>query len=438
MGPQYFFGRPCPVCGSAGGRALGRLSFAVFDQSPLDGDFTLAACPACGLAFYDFAAGDDSFSHYYCRNDYYSTTASPGSGGDSEFDRQHQHGIIERLAPWLTSAGPAPIMEIGCGCGGLLSALRDKGFINLYGVDLSPSSIAATLAGGLTAAVGPAEALPFPGLAPRLLIYSHVFEHLPAPLAALAEARRRLAPGGAVYIEVPDAENYGGGGAPFQDFYLEHVSHFSQTSLAALLTSAGFGIMALSRADFHLPGGRVQKVIWAVAAPTDYTDNTHFKHNTIITQNTDTATNVPYTLNTHYPYNTHNTYLAPVTLSAPETVFEALGRYLQWSRNHPAILRLERLAEEQRPVFIWGLSQLIMFLLGSTPLGRCNLRGFIDRDPFKQTRRLLGRAVLPPESLAEAAPGDLVLLAAWGQEEAQRQYLSQIGFQGRAENLLRV
>lgn len=79
----------------------------------------------------------------------------------------------------------------------------------------------------------------------------------------------------AIALEVPDAKNYlGGSGAPWQDLYMEHLGHFSRKSLIALLQRNGLVPLALERADFHLPGGRTQKVLWAVAAYTDtHTDS---------------------------------------------------------------------------------------------------------------------------------------------------------------------
>lgn len=121
-------------------------------------------------------------------------------------------------------------------------------------------------ADGLSALEGSALRLPSERPAPGLMIYSHVFEHLLAPAGALAEARRRLAPAGLVYIEVPDASRYDSA-VPWRALYQEHLGHFDPASLECLLLRAGFEIRALERGEFPLPDGRSEGVIWAVAGP---------------------------------------------------------------------------------------------------------------------------------------------------------------------------
>lgn len=368
----------------------------------MGGDFTLAGCPGCGLIFYDADLIEESLAAYYSGDNHYAAAATPGVGGDSPLDKRHQDDIVGRLAPWLGGLPlSAPLMEVGCGRGGLLKALRNKGFENLYGVEPQPGAAASARSEGFKVAPGRAEELPWPEIAPSLIIYSHVLEHLPRPGAALDLARERLAEGGLIYLEVPDAEHFGRDGAPFQELYFEHLSHFSQKSLAALISGRGFKPLALAQADFHLPRGRVEKVLWAVAEKSRGEESIE-------------PLNVP---------------------GEAEKIFSAFGAYLAWSTGHPALKTLAALAESQKPVWVWGLSQLTLLLMRQSPLANCRLAGFIDKDPAKIGRRLLGRQISPPANLAGRPADEIILLAAWGYEEAMLRELNELGLGGQALKL---
>ena len=394
--PAVNFNRACPVCGGLGGENLSPLNFAVYDGSPLSGAFDLVACRDCGLTFYDLAEGPETVEAYYRFNAYYATSSTPGAGGQSPEDLVHQRDIVARLAPFAPPAAfTRTVCDLGCGRGGLLEELRRAGYRSLLGVDLLPESVSAVKSRGLPAAEGSAAAPPLAGLEPGLLIYSHVLEHLWDPAGALAEARRHLEAQGLIYVEVPDASTYEAD-IPFQQLYLEHLNHFDPAALAALLSRAGFAPLALARGRFPLPGGRSIGIIWAVARPAS----------------------TP----------------APAVFPAGEAR-AALPDYLAASRAHPALALIAELAENKKPLQIWGLSQMTMLLMGSSPLARANVHGFIDRDPFKLSRTVRGLPVRPPESLTVGQSGDDVLLTVWGQAEPMRRQLSAQGFAGRVWSL---
>ncbi len=395
-GPEEIrFRRPCPVCAARRGRRLAGLRFAVFDASPLNGEIDLAGCPECGLAFYDTDQGPEAVEAYYRGHAYYATAATAGAGGQSEADRKHQADILRRLRLWIGPGFERPIFDLGCGRGGLMEALARAGHEDVFGVDLLPEVVEGLQGRGFRAEAGPLTRLPFPDVTPGLLIYSHVLEHAWSPAAALAVARRRLPPDGLIYVEVPDASRYDPA-VPFRELYLEHLGHFDPAALEGLLRRAGFEPLALDRDLFHLPGGRADGVIWALARKGDEPTNEKI-------------------LATRFP--------------AGEGL-NHLERYLAASRAHPALAVLDDLARSGRPLWIWGLSQLTMLLAGSTALATGGLLGFIDRDPFKTRQTVKGLPVRPPESLAGRPAEEGVLLAVPGQGPAMRARLAELGFSG--------
>ena len=95
-----------------------------------------------------------------------------------------------------------PVVDVGCGAGGLLDVLRPAGPV--LGIDISP--LAAALCrergyGGV--AVGSALALPVAAGRLALIALTDVLEHLPADEPAVRECVRALRPGGLLVITVP-------------------------------------------------------------------------------------------------------------------------------------------------------------------------------------------------------------------------------------------
>lgn len=80
-----------------------------------------------------------------------------------------------------------------------------------------------------------AHALPFANAVLDHVRLSHVIEHLERPLDALREARRVLAPGGTVYVEVPHAQH-----VPSERD--EHLYSWTPWTLRHIARRAGFVI----------------------------------------------------------------------------------------------------------------------------------------------------------------------------------------------------
>jgi hypothetical protein len=71
----------------------------------------------------------------------------------------------------------------------------------------------------------------------------HSLEHFSEPLATLRDLRSKLAPGGRLFVEVPNAE-----ANPYEYLIADHAVHLSSYTLALLAARAGWQIDALSTA----------------------------------------------------------------------------------------------------------------------------------------------------------------------------------------------
>ncbi len=129
-----------------------------------------------------------------------------------------------------------PILEIGCGFGGMLAGLQAAGFTELYGTEASPYRAAASalrFPGRIVA--GDYAQLP-PDRRYGLIYANHVAEHIPDPAATLAWMRDHLAAGGVAAILVPDAW-----AEPVinQLLFLPHLHSFCHSSLAGMAERLG-------------------------------------------------------------------------------------------------------------------------------------------------------------------------------------------------------
>lgn len=117
-------------------------------------------------------------------------------------------GRVSEYVPLLKSA--APVLEIGCGRGELLEALRAAG-VEAHGVDSDPAMVAACHRLGLAAVEGDAlETLR--KLKPGSLggvTAIHVLEHLPAAtwMSVVEAAGAALRPGGVLLVECPNPDS---------------------------------------------------------------------------------------------------------------------------------------------------------------------------------------------------------------------------------------
>jgi 2-polyprenyl-3-methyl-5-hydroxy-6-metoxy-1,4-benzoquinol methylase len=173
---------------------------------------------------------------------------------------------------YLRAVPRGRLLDVGCGGGKALKYLRELGW-DAEGLDADPEAVANARSKGLEVRTGALADLKYPDDSFDAITMNHVIEHVPDPVALIAECRRLLKPGGRIVMATPNAAGAGSRAYGPDWRGLEPPRHhqvFSPVSLRRLGEKAGFsgvrvfstvrganGIFSASRALKRTPPGGV-------------------------------------------------------------------------------------------------------------------------------------------------------------------------------------
>jgi hypothetical protein len=93
--------------------------------------------------------------------------------------------------------------------------------------------------------------------------------------------------------------------------------------------------------------------------------------------------------------------------------------------------KLEKLANSQNPVYVWGIGREFLYLYEAAGLKRCNIMGLIDMNPFKQkTVTLNGKHIISPNILHNVGNDAVLAITAIAHESMIAKYVAGIPFNG--------
>lgn len=205
--------------------------------------FSLARCGQCGFA----AVVDPWLDYEAIYNDAYYR----GRGADPHVDyisaledparatqRYEWEGILRRIQSLTTYRKDTHWLDYGCGVGGLVNFLREKGYTEVYGFEqgwslerLRERSVPHVEEGDLICRAGSFE----------IVTAIEVLEHTIDPVAELRRMRSLMKPGGLLFLTTGNAEPYRNKLGKWQYVIPEvHVSFFEPRTLARAMGQAGF------------------------------------------------------------------------------------------------------------------------------------------------------------------------------------------------------
>jgi SAM-dependent methyltransferase len=159
------------------------------------------------------------------------------SEGESPFHKSITADVIERFIDPLKLPTSAQIIDLGCGPGYFLDAMRDRGYNNMRGVTLSSDDLDICTRHGHRVVRSDMNFLDDLDESVDLLFCRHSLEHSPFPFLTLLEYNRVLKPRGVLYIEVPKPDS-----AKPQESNINHYSILGKTMWLNLLARSGFDV----------------------------------------------------------------------------------------------------------------------------------------------------------------------------------------------------
>jgi SAM-dependent methyltransferase len=187
----------CNVCNSSRSEVLFR---AKDYEHGIPGTWNIVRCSSCGLVAQDpLPASSEVGSFYPVSYSAYNSDTIISWMSDAVFAQDARR--ISRLVPKDGS-----ILDVGCGNGRALLAMRRLGFTRLAGLEIDAAAAQRARESGLDVRCGELLNTDFPDGGFDLIRMGHVIEHVLDPLATLHRAYRLLKPGGILIGETPNTD----------------------------------------------------------------------------------------------------------------------------------------------------------------------------------------------------------------------------------------
>jgi 2-polyprenyl-3-methyl-5-hydroxy-6-metoxy-1,4-benzoquinol methylase len=174
-----------------------------------------------------------------------------------------------RVGPHLPFDRAARILDLACGAGECVVALRELGYRDVSGIDISDEQVEIAREDGVQGVIQADARGHLAGRVRELdaIVASHIVEHLPSAEAVelLRSAGRALRQDGRLIVLTPNAGSPLGLPNTFGD--LTHVQHFTATSLAQAAALAGLDVVHLTGASPDPRDGRLRFVAWRLVRP---------------------------------------------------------------------------------------------------------------------------------------------------------------------------
>lgn len=332
--------------------------FELSKDTPLEASYNIVSCESCGFVYADTKSTQDDYDKFYEFMSKYESGVTSGAG-DSVYEYEHFKKMIDDIQKYFSK--DFSFVDIGCACGGLLKEIRKRGYEDVTGIDPSSKCIEELKSSKIKGVQGKLSDLNKLEHKYDFALLSHVFEHVLTPKEAVENISKIITDNGFVYVEVPDAESYNKfDKVPFYYFDIEHINHFSLYHLALLFENSGYEIVFKKQGKYLVAEDSFYPMIGIL-----------FRKNPKIKKKSESK----------------------LDLNLRNSIIE----YISNSINKAKFLTFDNLIKSQEEIIIWGAGSYTTRLLGTTDLGKCNIKYFIDNDRNKHNKTLACAKVVTPE-----------------------------------------
>ena len=356
--------RNCPICEGIIVESLHTQNFESPIGHPINTCYEIVCCCSCGFVYADVKTNQIALDNYYSKLSKYEDINISTGSGITHTDKLR----FKRIANFISGENSKKnirILDIGCANGGLLREIKDIGYTDILGLDLSEKCVETTKRyANCDAYVGSLSSFPENIGKFDCIILSHVLEHIYDLNSLNNLLNSLLNPKGMVYIEVPDGLRYSETVvSPFQEFNTEHINHFSTLSLKNLLNEKGFTSVIESNYSILVGDGTSYPVL-----------NCVFRR-------------------------TKNKSLISYDVKLRESIQDYIRKSQELLKEMDH--KIKNIIKMNPQIIIWGTGQLTIKLLAETSLRNANIIDFIDGNTSNQGKMIFGKEIHSPEILME-------------------------------------
>lgn len=384
--------RKCEICKSKKFVRLHQQKFILENNYLFS--YAVVTCKKCGFVFASNLPSTKKLEKFYKKNSKYAYKHDQGELPDDakklhlESFKMVNHYLKKNIFDFNKSS--IKILDIGCATGYLLNVFKKKGYKNLLGIDPSPEcSILAKKMYSI-------EVLPLTLSEYKtkekfdLIILASVMEHLNDLENNLSKISQMLKETGAVFISVPDGDNFGKiFREPFLEFSLEHINFFTKNSLTNLFSKYGLKNIKFSSLALNSYGGYALNSLWLNSK-----------------------------LRKKITYDKVGKMKIISYIKKSEKKLESVK------------LKIKKLIKSGEEIVIWGLGSLTSRLLATTDLRKSNIKFFVDSNTNQQGKTVNKLLVKSPDVLKKQNITVFVSTYIYG-KEIKKILLNKYNFKGK-------
>lgn len=361
--------RKCPVCGCNVAKRMCSISYVLPEGNPLPRQYDVVCCSKCGFSYANVGANQNVYNEYYENYNIYAEDSQIKYEYSKKWRGGGQRPIIRSIKEVVPR--DAAILDVGCGGGGLLEALKEAGYQNICGMDPSSASIASLQKRGINGIVGNIFSDHLPLHMPKYdyAISSGVIEHIYDLHGYLKNMKNLLKEGsGQIIVAAPAIEKMNENAPIANHFNHEHINYFSSISLNNLLMTEGF--VANGEVTYCEEYGEGGLIGFYKLAPAQRQADLQY-----------------------------------------ETVSQAaIENYLTGYNDDDLGNTIKLLYEMEQSIIVWGVGSLAMQLFGRYPDLLERVKYFVDNNTAKQGMVVCNKEICAPERINNEEENSIILI----------------------------